>query len=199
MDTEPETVRRSCTSDDKCLVLNCPFDRYPTRDNIKCIKMSEMRRATSGRNDPPPPFIANDSLEYFLNFAFPGEGIEKFIPGAVNGRKFMYPGVNSLFQKDGIGAEYDCDKNDCGEDKICHCHYELTVPYNKTINLVWSNVGSGSGWAHPIHLHGHSFYLLKMGYPEQDPDTGLLKGTWFLMFFLLRLFTRTNNFVEATK
>ena len=176
MDTEPETKRRSCTADDKCLVLNCPFDRYPTRENIKCIKMSEMRRAVAGRNDKPPDFIPNDSLEYFLNFAFPGEGIEKFIPGAVNGRKFMYPGVNSLFQKDGIGAEYDCNKNDCGEDKICHCHYQLTVPYNKTINLIWSNVGSGSGWAHPIHLHGHSFYLLKMGYPEQDPETGLLKG-----------------------
>ena len=101
MDTEPKTERRSCTPGDKCLALNCPFDRYPTRNSIKCIKMSEMRRAESGRNDTPPPFIANDSLEYFLNFAFPGEGIEKFIPGAVNGRKFMYPGVNSLFQKDG--------------------------------------------------------------------------------------------------
>lgn len=68
--------------------------------------------------------------------------------------------------------DYDCDNHDCGDDKICYCHYSLTVPYNKTIQMVWLNMGSGAGWAHPMHLHGHSFYLLKMGYASSDNVTG---------------------------
>lgn len=135
--------------------------------------MSEM---TARGKDLVPPEYTNESLEYFLNFAFPGTGIEKFTPGAVNGRKFEYPGVNSLFQNEQIDSDYDCAHKDCGEDKICRCHYELTVPFNKTVQMVWLNMGTGRGWAHPIHLHGHSFHLLKLGYPPQDEITGKLTG-----------------------
>ena len=70
--------------------------------------------------------------------------------------------------------DFDCDKQDCGPDKICYCHYMLTVPYNKTIQLIWLNMGQGAGWAHPIHLHGHSFYLLKMEYSSFDNQTGTI-------------------------
>ena len=37
-----------------------------------------------------------------------------------------------------------------------------------------TNIGSGSGWSHPIHLHGHSFYVLKMGFAEYDRKTARL-------------------------
>lgn len=34
--------------------------------------------------------------------------------------------------------------------------------------------GAGAdGTAHPIHLHGHHFYVIAMGYPEYNPDTFL--------------------------
>uniref|UniRef100_A0A2C9KLA6 Plastocyanin-like domain-containing protein n=1 Tax=Biomphalaria glabrata TaxID=6526 RepID=A0A2C9KLA6_BIOGL len=33
-------------------------------------------------------------------------------------------------------------------------------------------MGQGKGWAHPMHLHGHSFHVLKIGYPEYDTITG---------------------------
>ncbi|CAL1527060.1 unnamed protein product, partial [Lymnaea stagnalis] len=33
-------------------------------------------------------------------------------------------------------------------------------------------MGNGKGWAHPIHMHGHSFHVVKMGYPTYDPETG---------------------------
>ena len=46
-------------------------------------------------NDEPMPPWEDDSEEYFLNFAFPGQ---KITPGSVNGRKFEMPGVNTLFQ-----------------------------------------------------------------------------------------------------
>lgn len=36
------------------------------------------------------------------------------------------------------------------------------------------NMGSGRGWAHPIHMPGHSFHVLKMGYPVYNNTTGKL-------------------------
>ena len=134
----------------------------------QCILLSNL--TSSDTTDKVPEFIADDSKEHFLNFAFPGE---KVTPGSVNGRKFEFPGVNSLTQGEQLD-KYDCDHHDCGHDKVCYCHYQLEIPYGKTIQMVWMNVGDGAGWGHPMHLHGHSFYVLKMAYPPQNATTGRL-------------------------
>ena len=132
--------------------------------------MSDFENAA---NESAPKFESS-SQEHFLNFAFPGD--EE--PGAINGRKFEFPGVNSLYQSDEID-NYDCSKHDCGEGKVCYCHYELNVPYDQTIQMVWVNKGSGAGWGHPIHMHGHSFYVVKMAYAPQNKTTGLIADTQF--------------------
>ncbi|XP_066915217.1 uncharacterized protein [Clytia hemisphaerica] len=166
-DSEPSTTRKECTQDEPCVVLNCPFDFF-TEEHIRCTKVSDMKSADV--HDETPEW-RDDSEEHFLNFAFPGQ---KVTPGSVNGRKFEYPGINSLFQGQQVGQmqDYDCSNHDCGDDKICYCHYELTIPYNKTIQMVWLNMGVGSGYAHPMHIHGHSFYLLKLEYAQSDNKTG---------------------------
>ena len=33
-------------------------------------------------------------------------------------------------------------------------------------------MGIGRGWAHPIHMHGHTFHVLKMGYATYNETTG---------------------------
>uniref|UniRef100_A0A2C9M2U2 Plastocyanin-like domain-containing protein n=1 Tax=Biomphalaria glabrata TaxID=6526 RepID=A0A2C9M2U2_BIOGL len=33
-------------------------------------------------------------------------------------------------------------------------------------------MGRGKGYAHPVHLHGHYFHILKIGYPQYDDSTG---------------------------
>lgn len=70
--------------------------------------------------------------ESITNFFVSGTSVT---PGAVNGRKFEFPGVNSLTQDHEIG-DYECDRHNCGKDKVCYCHFQLDIPFNKTIQMV---------------------------------------------------------------
>ena len=115
---EPVTERAVCTKNSVCKVVNCPFYYFPAAQNLKCILVSDMEQ---NRDNDPAPTFNTDSEEHFLNFAFPGTYVT---PGSVNGRKFEFPGVNSLYQGDELG-NYACDKHNCGDDKVCYCHYQL--------------------------------------------------------------------------
>lgn len=168
--TEPVTQKKKCTNEDPCNVLNCPFKFYPNRKipNTNCILISELR-SIDARDDVPR--FTEDSKEHFLNFAFPQQSGET--PGSVNGRKFENPGIYSL---DHFNPEsnYECREDKCGKEKICYCRHELVLPYNKTVQIVITNMGAGAGWGHPIHMHGHTFHVLKLVYGRQDLRTGKL-------------------------
>ncbi len=49
----------------------------------------------------------------------------------------------------------------------------ITTPYNRTVQIVLSALGVYNN-AHPIHLHGHTFFVVKVGYPQYDPATGFI-------------------------
>ena len=165
---EPTTSRWRCSEDNPCLVLNCPFTYYPEPNTI-CRTFDEMRSRLS--SDPAPPVVQGKFKEYFLNFAFPG--ITSY-PGSVNGRTFHTPDVNPLLQP----AEWysPCVAPACGEERHCKCTFALNVGQGDTIQMVWLNMGRGKGWSHPIHLHGHSFYVLKMGYGRYNESSGNIIG-----------------------
>ena len=40
------------------------------------------------------------------------------------------------------------------------------------MRLVLTNIGIGGFGMHPVHLHGHDFAVLKIGYPPVFADTG---------------------------
>lgn len=83
----------------------------------------------------------------------------------------MPPTVFILGQSEDVSTK--CGDN-CGSDKICECTYSVTLEKDQVYQFVLSNVGKGRGWSHPVHLHGHSFYVLKMGFGIYNESSGLL-------------------------
>lgn len=52
--------------------------------------------------------------------------------------------------------------------QVCQCTYSLDLDYGDVVQMVFLNMGIGKDWSHPVHLHGHSFYVVKMGYGIYD-------------------------------
>ncbi|ESO90420.1 hypothetical protein LOTGIDRAFT_147776 [Lottia gigantea] len=50
--------------------------------------------------------------------------------------------------------------------------HSVTLVSNKLYQIILTNMGIGKGWAHPVHMHGHSFDVVKMGYSTYDKETG---------------------------
>lgn len=161
---EPSTSRQTCTAGNPCLVLNCPFTYYP-EPNTHCRTFDELK--SKATDDPAPAYSEGKFREYFLNFAFPG--ITTF-PGSVNGKTFDTPDVNPLTQPKEWHSP--CQYPECGDDRHCKCTHALDIGNGDTVQMVFMNMGIGKGWSHPIHMHGHSFYVVKMGYGQYDKVTG---------------------------
>ncbi|XP_050417525.1 uncharacterized protein LOC126830970 isoform X1 [Patella vulgata] len=164
------SVERQCTVIEPCDVINCPFSYYPSVANTECFTFDQLTSSIYD-NDPAPTAPSDELQERFLNFAFPGNVVR---PGSVNGRSFVHPPVAALSEPQEL-ANYKCG-DDCGEQKICNCMYSLDLEHDKVYQLVFTNMGQGKGWSHPVHMHGHSFYVLKMGYGSYDNITGVMTG-----------------------
>jgi hypothetical protein len=162
---DPTTTQKQCTAQKKCLVLNCPFTYFPEDQHTECIRFDQLRSAA--QNDPAPQVMEGKFQEYFLNFAFPGTN---FFPGSVNGRSLELPTVSGLTQPQEIKSP--CEQAGCGEQTLCRCTHSISLRHGDTIQMVFLNMGVGLGWAHPVHMHGHSFYVLKMGYATYNETTG---------------------------
>ena len=65
----------------------------------------------------------------------------------------------------------------------CRCTNIVRLPRKKTIQLVImaynkikGNDGTVSKAHHPVHLHGHSFFVLKQGFGVLDNQTNIIKS-----------------------
>ena len=166
-DQDPSSHKRNCTATDRCLVINCPFTYFPENNYTDCKQLDELRSANN--DDPAPNANTREFEEHFLNFGF--QGVPPFYsPPSINGKVFTVPGVSALTQPHEL--QNTCGTaSGCGEGKFCFCMHSLTLDFNKTIQMVLTNYG-GFPEHHPIHMHGYSFYVLKMGYPHFNTSTG---------------------------
>ncbi|CAH1800522.1 unnamed protein product [Owenia fusiformis] len=165
---DPESSPITCLVDANCVVLNCPFAGYPESENIRCHSIAETRRLGDDHDHDVIAGRANDSyVEHILNFGFP-------IGSSINAHKFKNP--NAPLHEPNNGAVPCPANNECATSgKGCLCTNTIALKHNQLIRLTFTNYGSypTARLAHHfIHLHGHSFEILKMGYPEYNITTG---------------------------
>ena len=164
---------RECQSE-KCLAINCPFQKFHEDYNTDCFNVNQLTLLEPTPNDqlPKPEPEHSDSLHFF-NFNFEGDSETS----SVNGRNFILPPSPPQTQfLDFQKQAKICDlQADCNPSTLsCSCTHMVNIPrHNETIQFVLTALGSYQN-AHPIHLHGHTFHVVDIGYPEYDNTTGFI-------------------------
>nr|XP_034323515.1 laccase-24 [Crassostrea gigas] len=162
---KPADDQSHCTSRAPCPVFNCPYLFYPKNKNRECLTFD---KANSNEYESKFQEIQTADETLFFNFAFPGQPGNT--PGSVNGHQFIPPVYPILTDEEKLTTK--CSKNDCSEDKICSCTYNVELQSNRVYQFVLTNLGKGKGWSHPVHLHGHYFYVMKMGFGTYNETSG---------------------------
>ena len=175
--TKYETIKRQsprihCTQSNPCKAVNCPFKDFHPSYNIQCVNVQNMTLLEPAPYNEVPssyPHPGCPKCTQFINFNFEGDSETS----SVNGRNFILPSFppqtqNVSFQKNDI----KCDlTSDCNPSTLeCLCVHVIDIPKDKTIQLVLSAIGKWTN-SHPIHLHGHSFQVAHIGYPEYNNTT----------------------------
>ncbi|XP_048577660.1 LOW QUALITY PROTEIN: L-ascorbate oxidase [Nematostella vectensis] len=165
---DPMTEEKLCSEEFPCVVLNCPWRIYSKVwfPHHTCIPVSDLRLDKT-YYDPEvidnQPERNDDVHEVFLNFGFP-------IGSSVNARRFISPRA-PLFQDPDTWGLTDCAK--ACSDEGCWCTHVVELPPGKTIHLVLNSYNNAKS---AVHVHGHSFQVLKIGYPMQNETTGQILG-----------------------
>ncbi|XP_062578137.1 uncharacterized protein LOC134240038 [Saccostrea cucullata] len=173
----PKTTRHKCSKERMCKVLNCPFQLYPADAHILCMSAADFRSTSEmvSKHPVPLPPRGEKMREDFLNFHF--SGIRGYpAMAAINGHKFQLPTCppQIIYDPPARTCFNDCQDHDCGE--YCECTHTLKYDQlNSSVQLVLVNTDSTNGGTnHPVHIHGHHFHILKIGYAEVDKETGLI-------------------------
>ena len=164
-----------CTQNAPCRAVNCPFQYFHPSYYITCVNVQSLRLLEPTPSDELPnanPRSSCKGCRHFINFNFEGDSQTS----SVNGRNFILPSFppqtqNKEFEKKDTKCYLKADCNPSTTE--CSCVHVIDIPLGETIQLVFSSVGV-VGSAHPIHLHGHTFHVVRVGYPEYDPTTGFV-------------------------
>ena len=177
--TEYESIKnaslaRQCSKDNQCKAVNCPFEKFHPSYNITCINVQNfsLLEPTPDKELPNPKASWGDCT-HFINFNFEGASTTS----SVNGRNFILPSFPPQTQnQDFLEKSKICDPfADCNPSTVdCSCVYMINIPYKETVQFVFSNIGRNSH-SHPIHLHGHSFHVVHVGYPKYNQTSGFVE------------------------
>lgn len=164
-----------CTSSHKCNAVNCPFKNFHPAYHTECINVDKLQLLLDTDPNEMPAAVPTPGCKdclHFINFNFEGDSETS----SVNGRNFILPPSPPQTQYEDYEKQaIECDLTaDCNPTTLaCMCTHVRTVPYDKTIQFVLSAMGAYDN-AHPIHLHGHTFHVVKVGYPDYDSKTGFI-------------------------
>ena len=157
-----------CTPSGKCIAVNCPFSQYG--ESINCMNI-ETFRSLSGHSIPQQIYSPEETM--FYSFGLHGE--RSASGNSVDGVNFRLPTNPPLTEYQSFIMSNDkCEKRGCNLSH-CACTQVIDVshlPRGTAVEyaIVNRDVDStlSSGTSQPVHLHGHSFYVVDVGYPTYD-------------------------------
>ncbi|XP_061193997.1 uncharacterized protein LOC133202238 [Saccostrea echinata] len=181
-DDLPDTEERECSEREPCVMTNCHWSLITMAKRepyTKCLSVVDLRASSQHSNTNPVdvPTSRDNFQEIFLNFNFRGTDSMRRRP-AVNTIHYKSPPMPlqvfpDIVEDRNIVCNND-HMNNCGV--YCRCTHVVKLDAWKTAQLVLTaevNVTRGS--AHPIHLHGNRFHVLKYGLPVINKTTGLIE------------------------
>ena len=166
-----------CAAIGGCTAVNCPFLAYHDSYNIRCVNPDEFRMLEEIPSSTLPdanPDPDCDDCELFFNIGSDNDSI--------NGRNMILPSAPLQTQKSDIFPSEYCNVNQpCPNGEACSCvHVRDITSFNETIRFVFSSIGNevntGEGFTHPIHLHGHHFQVVAIGYGMYSQTNGFLQS-----------------------
>ena len=177
---------QQCSESTTCRAINCPFEQFPAPYGIQCIHIHQLSllNATTIDTDQLPDFFTSNTL--FFNFGFEGDGSTS----AINGRNFVFPSQPlQLDTRSRSEIPNICNRNTGSCDSRgrlvtpeCLCTHVFDISGGQTYRFVFTAVGpnrtDNRNWnfAHPIHLHGHSFHVAKIGFGAYNSVTGKIQS-----------------------
>ena len=173
-----------CSAEQPCRTVNCPFV-YHSSYNITCTHIHQLSLLFPTPEDQLPLNAPEpNGLQLFFNFAFEGDGSH----ASVNGIRNLLPSVapqiitdptelETFYEREVCKNIYDRNMCRSASSAItspeCRCVHVADVPnFGTTTRFVLTNLGTNTFFNHPIHLHGHSFFVLEVGFPEYNVTTG---------------------------
>ena len=168
-----------CSASERCKAINCPFKNFPNHYYTDCIHIHQLNLLNpDDYNDMLPNFNTDRENQKFFNFGFEGDGQTS----AINGRNFVFPSAPLQLHVDTNRSQDDipnvcnirntteCDSKCRLVTPECQCVHVVSIQEGKSYQFVFTAVGpnraNNTNWnfAHPIHLHGHSFSVAKIGF-----------------------------------
>ena len=171
-------VNGTCTG--KCRMMNCPWNIHPNY-KIDCKYVDSLRLLLPSDESILPK--ATPDEEIFFQFGTEGVGALS----SVNGRRSRFPSVppkltvnDQEFQEiydreycknlDDPNMCYNMRRNTSNPE--CWCVHMRNLEYRKSYRFVYTVAGPHGAFSHPVHMHGHSFFVVKIGLPPMNQTTG---------------------------
>ena len=176
-------INSTCTSSNRCRMMNCPWNIHPAY-NLQCIYVDSLRLLL-----PSPDYIlpkATPDEEIF--FQFGSEGVASL--SSVNGRRTTFPSVPPRLTVDDQEFQQIFDQEYCKNldsptlcnnltmttlNPECQCVHMRNLGFQRSYRFVYTVAGPRGTFSHPVHLHGHSFFVVKIGLPPINNSTGFVE------------------------
>ena len=166
---------RKCKPYNPCVAVNCPFKDFPREENTRCLHLDELRAKNFVLKPRLRPKILPPSDENLKFFNFGFEGMRS--TSAINGMNFKLPTTPyqtycDQYERDQETGGILCDSSTSEKFPICvnvariasSAQYVEDAPEYPSVNFVLTAVGDidkrNNNFSHPIHLHGHTFYVV---------------------------------------